>query len=235
MFRKSCAHKMIKAKINDIFVSIQGEGKYIGQEQCFVRFYDCNLKCDFCDTKLFDFKEYTSQDLINRIKQLIGTREIKSISLTGGEPLLQRDFLLEFLPKLKTEGFNSYLETNGVLPNELFDIIDYIDVISMDIKLPSSTKQRDFWQEHEQCLRIAKDKDVFVKVVICLNTTIDDFKEAVSLVSKINPNITFVLQPNSSELGRELTDKLQEFKNYSKGYLLNVRAIPQLHKAVGIK
>ncbi|MFC1645905.1 7-carboxy-7-deazaguanine synthase QueE [Candidatus Omnitrophota bacterium] len=226
---------MSKAKVNDIFVSIQGEGKYIGQEQCFIRFYDCNLSCDFCDTKTSDFKEYSSQDLIDEIKKLILTREIKSVSLTGGEPLLQRDFLLEFLPKLKAAGLNSYLETNGVLHEELFDIMDYVDVVSMDIKLPSSTKQKDFWQEHEECLEITKDKDMFVKVIICINTTIDDFKKAVDLVSKIDPNITFILQPNSNEMSRELADKLKEFREYAKRFLLNVKVIPQLHKALGVK
>jgi organic radical activating enzyme len=226
---------MIKAKINDIFISIQGEGKYVGQEQCFVRFYDCNLKCNFCDTKIFDFKEYTQQELAKRIKSLIGAKPIKSVSLTGGEPLLHRDFLLEFLPILKSEGLATYLETNGVLFDELFDVIDYIDVISMDIKLPSSTRLKDFWGEHKEFLEIARKKDVFVKVVICIEATMDDFKKAVSLVSNVDPNIPFILQPNSFELGRDLTAKLHDFKEYGKRYLLNVMAIPQLHKVIGVK
>ena len=226
---------MVKAKVGDIFVSIQGEGKYLDQEQCFVRLYGCNLNCDFCDTRLFDFKEYTSSELIGKLKESIGQKDIETISITGGEPLLQRDFLLEFLPKIKEEGFNSYLETNGVLYDELFDIMDYVDVISMDIKLPTSTKQKPFWQEHEKFLKTVKDKDIFVKVVICLDTTLDDFKEAVSLVTRVNPAITFVLQPNSNQLGRDLAEKLQEFRKYSRDYLSDVRAIPQLHKALGVK
>lgn len=208
---------MIKAKISEIFVSIQGEGKFVGQDQCFVRFYDCNLNCDYCDTKLSEFKEYDPDELINEIKRTVGNRDIKTVSLTGGEPLLQSGFLLDFLPKLKAERFTSYLETNGVLHNELFDIVDYIDVIAMDIKLPSSTKQKDFWKEHEECLKIAKNKDVFVKVIICLETLMEDFKRAVSIVLNIDPNITFILQPNSADLGRGITEKLQEFRNYSKG------------------
>ncbi|MDD5005349.1 MAG: 7-carboxy-7-deazaguanine synthase QueE [Candidatus Omnitrophica bacterium] len=226
---------MIKAKISDIFVSIQGEGKYLDQEQCFVRFYDCSLKCDFCDTKIYTFQEYTPVELIDKIKSVIGKRNIKSISITGGEPLEQRDFLLEFLPKLKSECFEVYLETNGVLVDELFDVIEHIDVISMDIKLPSSTKQKSFWQEHKEFLKIAKGKDVFVKTVICIDTTWEDFKQAVDLVCKINPAITFVLQPNSEQLGKELAEKLHEFKKYSKDYLSDVRAIPQIHKAMGVK
>jgi organic radical activating enzyme len=172
---------------------------------------------------------------MDRINKIVDKNEIKTVSITGGEPLLQRDFLLDFLPKLKSEGFNSYLETNGVLYNELFDIIDKIDIIAMDIKLPSSTKQKAFWKEHEEFLKIAKDKDVFIKAIICLETILDDIKKAVELVSNIKPDTTFVLQPNSEQLGKDLADKLQEFKKYSKSYLSDVRVIPQLHKVVGIK
>lgn len=226
---------MVKAKINDIFVSIQGEGKYLGEEQCFVRFYDCNLSCEFCDTKINTYSEYSSEDLIGKIKEVIGQKGIKMISITGGEPLLQRDFIIEFLPKLKAEGFNNYLETNGVLYEELFDILDYVDVISMDIKLPSSTNQKPFWQEHGEFLKIAIGKDIFVKVIICNNTTLDDFKTALSLVSKANKAITFVLQPNTSQLGKGMADKLQELKKYARDYLSDVRVIPQMHKVIGVK
>jgi organic radical activating enzyme len=224
-----------RAKVNDIFLSIQGEGKYLGQEQCFIRFYGCNLNCGFCDTKLYSFKEYNCDELGDAVKEVIGQSGIKTISLTGGEPLLERNFLLEFLPKLKKEGFRIYLESNGVLYNELFDLIDNIDIISMDIKLPSSTKDRPFWREHEEFLKVAKPKDLFVKLVICLETTLDDLKQAVNLVSKIDPKMTFILQPNSGQLGVGLATKMNEFKKYAKEYLLDVRAIPQIHKAIGVK
>ena len=115
---------MLKGKINEIFVSVQGEGKYVGQQQCFVRFYDCNLDCSYCDTDTAEFKEYGSDELIAEIRRSIAKLEIRTVSLTGGEPLLQRDFLLEFLPKLKSANFQIYLETNGVLYDEVFDLVD---------------------------------------------------------------------------------------------------------------
>jgi organic radical activating enzyme len=226
---------MAKAKVNDIFVSIQGEGKYICEEQCFVRFYGCNLSCDFCDTKISTFKEYSCSELIEAVKQIIDGKDIKAISLTGGEPLLERDFLLDFLPELKKEGFKIYLETNGTLYNELFDVMDYIDIISMDIKLPSSTKERPFWREHEEFLKVAEAKELFVKLIICSDTSREDLDRAVNLVSGINPKITFILQPNSEQMGTELAMKMHEFKRYCRERLSDVRAIPQIHKALGVK
>lgn len=223
------------ARINDIFLSTQGEGKYLGEEQCFVRFYHCDLGCDFCDTKLETFQKYSVKKLMETIKNTIGSQSIETVSITGGEPLLQRDFFVEFLPKLKKQGLRCYLETNGILYNELFDIIDYVDVIAMDIKLPSSTKQKGYWQEHKEFLKVAKQKDTFVKVVICRDTQIEDFEKAVDLVSNIDRDITFIIQPNSTQLSRELAEKMQAYKKYSKQHLDDVRLIPQLHKAVGIK
>ena len=226
---------MLKAKITDIFNSIQGEGKYLGENQCFIRFFDCNLKCNFCDTKQNSYKKYSVTGLLEQIEKNVDKKKIKTVSITGGEPLLQRDFLSRFLPRLRRRGFKTYLETNGILHDELFDIIDDTDIIAMDIKLPSSTKQKALWKRHAEFLKVAKNQDVFVKTIICSGTTLTDLKTAVRLVSKINPDITFVLQPNTDHLGHELTDKLQEFKKYSKKHLSDVRAIPQLHKMIGVK
>ncbi|MCM8763078.1 MAG: 7-carboxy-7-deazaguanine synthase QueE, partial [Candidatus Omnitrophica bacterium] len=77
----------MQAKIAEIFKSIQGEGIYQGREQVFVRFYGCNLKCQFCDTPLTHYEELRPEELLNRIN-IFGV-DYHSLSLTGGEPLLQ--------------------------------------------------------------------------------------------------------------------------------------------------
>jgi len=225
----------MKAQVSEIFVSMQGEGKYLGEEQCFVRFYNCNLACGYCDTKLSDYRLYGTQELLDALKQEIGARPVRTVSFTGGEPLLQRDFLVEFVPLVKKEGLRCYLETNGVLADELFDVIDYVDVVAMDIKLPSSTGQREFWGQHEAFLKISQQKEVFVKAVVCEGTLLEDCKRAVKLVADIDPEISFIIQPNSSQLGRVLADKMREFKEYARHYLADVRIIPQVHKIMGVR
>ena len=224
----------MKAKIAEVFQSIQGEGIYLGKEQFFIRFYGCNLNhCRFCDTRLNSFKEYESHDLFNYLRSSF--HGFHSISLTGGEPLAQKDFLKEFLPLVKQVGFMTYLETNATLPEALKEVIDYIDIIAMDFKFPSSTGLRDLWQEHESFLKIASQKEVFVKAVICNSTDLADLKKATQLLSNFNQSIPFILQPNSYEINKVLMDKIQEFQNFSLKFLSDVRVIPQMHKLVGVK
>ncbi len=224
----------MKAKIAEVFQSIQGEGTYLGEKQIFIRFYGCNLNhCRFCDTRLYSFKEYESYELFSHLKS--HSNDFHSISLTGGEPLAQKDFLKEFLPLVKQEGLTTYLETNATLPEALKDIIDYTDIIALDFKFPSSTGLREFWQEHEAFLRIASQKEAFVKAVICYTTELADLRKAVELLSNFNRNVPFILQPNSFEFNKLLMDKIQEFKRYSLRFLSDVRIIPQMHKVVGVK
>lgn len=223
----------MKARIAEIFDSIQGEGKYTGKEQIFIRFYGCNLNlCKFCDTPLTSFEEYEPKVLLDYLR--LNSFDIRSISLTGGEPLVQDKFLKEFLPIAKQEGFETYLETNGTLPEALRDVIDYVDIIAMDFKLPSSTGLKGFWQEHGEFIKIATQKDVFVKAIICKSTDINDLKKAISLLSDFK-NIPFILQPNFFEFDRFLMNKIDEFKDYSLRFLPVVKVVPQLHRLVGIK
>ena len=189
--------------------------------------------CKFCDTQLYSFKEYESCDLLNYIQSSFNDSHF--ISLTGGEPLVQNDFLKEFLPLIKKAGFKIYLETNATLPKALRDIIDYVDIIAMDFKFPSSTGLKNFWLEHEEFLSIASQSEAFIKAVICNTTELSDLKRAVELLSDFNRRIPFILQPNSYEFDRLLLDKIQDFRRFAMEFLSDVRVIPQMHKLAGIK
>jgi len=224
----------MKAKIAEIFQSIQGEGIYLGREQIFVRFYGCNLnRCRFCDTQLNSFKEYESEDLFDYLQYY--PKGFHSVCLTGGEPLVQKDFLRQLLPMLKYMGIRTYLETNGTLPEAIRDVIDFIDIIAMDFKLPSSTGLRDFWQEHKAFLSQVLKKEVFVKAVICNSTEPADLERAIEIISEANQGIPFILQPNTFEISAQLMDKLQEFKKSSLRFLSDVRIVPQMHKFAGVR
>lgn len=230
---------MTTAKITEIFQSIQGEGKYAGVRQVFVRFFECHMHCQWCDTphSIGDttrhFKEYSLDQVVQRIDEL--KTACHSVSLTGGEPLLQKDFIKELLPALKDRNMKTYLETSGVLYQELAQIIDQIDIVSMDFKLPSSTQCQSFWKEHEEFLKIARQKDIFIKAVITSDTQRQDIEQSIRIISTIAPDTLFILQPNYFELKNGVVKKCLEFQEECLQYLPYVRVMPQAHKALKLR
>jgi len=223
----------MKGKIAEVFDSVQGEGLYLGEKQIFVRFYGCNLGCRFCDTKLQSFMEYEPEELFQELK--LYRDKYHSISFTGGEPLLQKDFLKEILKLTRKDNFKNYLETNGVLYEELKDIIEHVDFVAMDLKLPSSTGLGDFWKEHRLFLQVAAQREVFVKTVICRDTTEDDFREGLRLIRETAQQAVLILQPDSNEGRRHLHDKIESFKELCRKERVTVCAVEQIHKAIGVK
>lgn len=223
----------MKGKIAEVFDSIQGEGLYLGEEQIFVRFYDCNLKCSFCDTKLDSYIECEPQELFEELKLYHG--RYHSISFTGGEPLLQKDFLKEVLKLTFYGGYRNYLETNGTLPEALEELIDYLHIISMDLKLPSSTGGEPFWDAHRKFLKIAFRKEVFLKTVICRSTKEEDLREAIKLINECEKPPILVLQPNSYEIDAQLLKKIEDYKNICLKEKVTTCIIPQMHKFIGIQ
>ena len=221
----------MKAKISEIFKSIQGEGPYQGITQVFIRFFGCNLKCNFCDTKLKDYREMDVSELVRKISAF---RNYHSIALTGGEPLIQIEFLKSLAKLLKADKKTIYLETNGTLPQNLNKIVDYIDIVAMDFKLPSSTTLKDFWAKHREFLRIAHNKDVFIKAVIGNGTRIEDVRIGTAIIKEVRKDIPFILQPQNP-FEDELKEKLRYFEKVCKQRSIKVKVIPQLHKKLGLK
>ena len=96
-------------RVNEIFYSLQGEGRWAGRAAVFIRFSGCNLKCPFCDTDFKDYKEMTLGDIIEAVKPW---KHCGFVVLTGGEPTLQVDERLVVV--LHREGFYVAIETNGI-------------------------------------------------------------------------------------------------------------------------
>jgi len=170
----------MKAPVGEVFDSIQGEGLYMGEQQIFVRFFGCNLKCRYCDTVMHRYVEYEPEGLLEEVKRYQRTTDV--ISYTGGEPLLHKDFLKAMLPLAHRCNFRNYLETNGTLPGALSEVIEYVNVIAMDMKLPSSTGLEPQWGVHREFLKIALKKDVFIKVILCESTVDEDMREVISII-----------------------------------------------------
>ena len=235
----------------EIFSSLQGEGVLAGYRQIFVRFPGCNLDCAFCDTKIEapavcsvettpgsgQFQELAQpvslETLIGIIsrwcKQLPGAHH--SISITGGEPMLHADLLARWLPELNIL-LPIHLETNGTLPEALPRMIEHLDVISMDIKLPTSAATPELWQEHKRFLEIAMERDVSVKVIVGELTTEQELLQACNLVADVDDEIPFIIQPVTGRDGRVAVapERLMHFQAIAAKKLCDVRVLPQMHR-----
>lgn len=226
---------MPKAKIAEVFFSIQGEGVYVGTPQVFVRFFGCNIKCRFCDTQGRRFTRYDVFELKKKVEVLLKINKASYVCLTGGEPLLQANFIREFLKNINLKEQFVYLETNGILYRQFEKIKENTAIIAMDIKLPSSTKNKEFWLAHKKFLKLCKGKRVFIKSVITQATKLSDLKKAIALIVREDKDIIFVLQPNHFEIGTKLVTKMIEFQKFALERLSDVRIIPQVHKVLGVR
>ena len=74
-------------KINEIFYSIQGEGRFAGTPAVFIRFAGCNIKCPFCDTEHQKGIAMSDEEIIQEVKKY----PTRLVVITGGEPTLQLD------------------------------------------------------------------------------------------------------------------------------------------------
>lgn len=219
-----------RAAIKEIFASIQGEGPYIGYKQLFIRFCGCNLSCSFCDTD-FDSANSNFYSVEELVKITEDYPDCHSVSLTGGEPLMHTGFLKEFLPQCPLP---VYLETNATLAGEVKEIIDYVDYIAADIKLPSSTGGNNLWKEHDSFFEAVKHKELFAKIVFDSNIT----EEEISLSCKLGAKygIELILQP-AVYSGEVCVDKdfMERVLNRFLEKYKKVRLIPQVHKFLNIR
>lgn len=223
---------MISAQINEIFDSIQGEGPYIGYRQVFIRFCGCNLNCDYCDTEFLKGNSYTPHELAEKIRSY-NLDAVHSISITGGEPLIHYEFLQEFFPLINKK---IYLETNGILALALESVIEMTDIISMDIKLNSSTKIGDVFSQHEEFLNVATkfNKEIFAKIVFDENIKDYEIHDCIRLANKFQ--IPIILQPKMDGNIISIDNNVitETLKKFTEKYP-NTRMIGQVHKFFNIR
>ena len=102
-------------EVNDMFLTIQGEGIYVGHSAFFIRLSGCNLQCSFCDTDYEDFTEMSVQEIVAKVENTKFGGNL--VVITGGEPF--RQTLNPLCTSLVEKGYVVQLESNGVLYNEI--------------------------------------------------------------------------------------------------------------------
>lgn len=240
---------MNSANVIEIFSSVQGEGKYLGCRQIFIRLADCNLNCAYCDTNFARANfckvetsagSMTFRDMKNPLDALQVAKIIKNfaseiptqaISFTGGEPLLQWEFIGDVASAIN--GTKIFLETNGTLCNEFEKISDAVDIVSMDIKLPSVVG-KNLFDLHRKFLLAAQGKDLCVKIVVTGETTLEEFSAAIDLLASVDAEILLILQPVTpvGKISAISAKEILSLQAAALRKLKNVRVIPQTHKII---
>ncbi|MDQ7797511.1 MAG: 7-carboxy-7-deazaguanine synthase QueE [Candidatus Edwardsbacteria bacterium] len=217
------------AKITEIFHSLQGEGIYLGDPTTFVRLAGCNLDCSYCDTlQAKDDGKATEMNVSEALAKISAvTQPGQFVSFTGGEPLLQAEFISAIIPALKEQKFRTYLETNGSLPRELAPLVSGIEVVSMDIKPPSACG-KDLWDVQREFLTIAKEK-AFVKMVVCDNTVPGEVERAAKMIARVDNKIILVLQPAEGKSAPDM-QAVRRYQGLAGQLLTHVSIIRQMHK-----
>jgi len=244
----------------EIFSAIQGEGLNVGTRQIFIRFGGCDLRCHFCDSAhtwtpksscqiektpgCRDFVHYQNPVTLTQILEWVKDQDQPgihdSISLTGGEPLLQVTFLQGLLPLLKQQiSLPIYLETGGHHPEALAQLLPYLDSVGMDLKLPSVSGET-HWSQHCQSLALCHQAkiEVFCKLIISKQTDWSDLVAAAQLVVDISPKVSLFLQPvtplsEQHPVQPPTPDQVLTWQGNLKQVCRQIRVVPQTHKFLG--
>lgn len=201
-------------KINEIFYSIQGEGKWMGLPNIFIRTTGCNLRCSFCDTTYAyeTGEEMSIEEIINRIRK----HPCNYVCITGGEPLLQEE-IVQLIDVLLEKKYVICLETNGSI-----DIENLVGkkslLISLDIKCPSSTMHEKM-NFNNVSLLTCNDQ---LKFII---QNREDYEYAKKIIKKYKPQSAIFFQPVWGI-------NLKELSSWVLNDGLDVRIGLQLHKII---
>ncbi|MFA4015889.1 MAG: hypothetical protein RUDDFDWM_000988 [Candidatus Fervidibacterota bacterium] len=240
----------------EAFVSVQGEGIFVGVPTAFIRLSGCNRRCAYCDTKYawetpneVLIRRPFSSDVIKQLKNPVSANElleafvssferasfIRHACVTGGEPLLQPHFCRALLKNLKGRGMFTILETQGDLFEPLPSLIQYTDAVSADVKLPSTTDEPLNWDELKRTLKlcVGEGKLIYTKLIVTHDIDMGEVKEAAKLIAGVDVNIPLVIQPVTPSTGVKQPpniDLVWRVVCVVGELLKDIRVIPQVHR-----
>jgi len=200
-------------KIFEIFYSLQGESSRVGLPTIFIRLSGCPMRCHYCDTA-YAFQG-GSMMTIDEILETVKKYQTRYVTVTGGEPLAQKE-VLNLLKVLADQNFKVSLETGGGL--SIKEVDPRIKII-LDIKTPESGEEKKNYWENLNFIHL-KDE---IKFVLCSREDYDWAKKIINqykLPEKCDVLFSPVYQKlNNTDLGNWILEDQ-----------LPVRMQIQLHK-----
>jgi 7-carboxy-7-deazaguanine synthase len=123
--------------------TFQGEGASGGRQALFIRLSRCNLSCTWCDTPYtWDWTRYdpsaeATRVSVDELAQWVLSQPTRLVVITGGEPVIQQDRLIELTTKLAADGRDIEIETNGTIPPRP-ELIETVTAFNVSPKLASA-------------------------------------------------------------------------------------------------
>ncbi len=225
--------ELLSFRINEIFLSLQGEGLHVGERTAFVRFYGCPLRCVWCDqpealshTGVGTFQVMSPEDVRNAVTAFPDSHRV---CLTGGEPVIApRAGLLWLIRELKTAGYWISIETSGArVVEELLGAIDFWTVAPKGRS--AKTFEGDVVEAQTPTLRQYLSLPAERRQLKFVIQTREDMDDAVRLLDELRYEGTIILQP---EHGKGDARKIFEWWPWDR--YPEARLIPQTHKIVGM-
>jgi len=226
----------------EVFSSFQGEGPYAGLKQIFVRLSGCHLRCVYCDTPdsweragTWRVAGATRANPVSVEETLEAIRSFgphPSVSITGGEPVIQAEFVRELALGVRKLGMSAYLDTSGTLADRLAVCADAIDVFAFDVKLPGCPGVRVDADDVRRCLALARGRDAFVKIVVLKDTPPEDLEWAARVIPADVPVIIQLATPVNAKTAPPDGERLSRLR---RAFGREVSVMPQLHVLAGWK
>lgn len=214
---------MNRYKVVESFVSVNGEGARSGELALFIRFAHCNLDCSYCDTRWANDKNVPYALMSKEeILQLINKSGVLNVTLTGGEPLIQKDFipLVKYLTEHSDNIFE--IETNGSISIKELKGLNKAPLVTMDYKLSSSNMESHMNLDNFNYLQ-ERDSIKFV------TGSANDLVKMEKIIKKYNLNtrVNVFISPVFGEIDPvEIVDFMKKRK------LNNIKLQAQLHKII---
>lgn len=258
----------LRAPVMEVFASIQGEGLFVGEPQVFVRLRGCPLRCRWCDTPgswpltgatrvrlgasrvAPDLASEASGASAFEIATWVSTLDPgarRSVSVTGGEPLLWPELVRELKSFLGPR--RVHLETAAAHPRALARVLERVDHVSLDLKLPAdldapvdppghgeqSPRDDAQWGAvRREVLRLVAGRDACAKLVLAGGRTAAMCAPLLDDLARWAPRVPLVLQPVTPRNGVAAPTRaeLEAVLELALELGLVVRVLPQVHRAL---
>ncbi|MFW9876623.1 MAG: glycyl-radical enzyme activating protein [Candidatus Thorarchaeota archaeon] len=183
-------------------LSFDKNGLNIDRDKC-TQCGECVIECPSTALNMLG-KWWKLEDLFYEVEKdkVYYTESNGGITVSGGEPTQQADFVSDFLKKCKGNGISTAIDTCGYASKRIYELIlPYVDLVLLDIKLINSDMHKEF---------TGVPNEVILENAIWISNYLKGNGKKLWIRTPIIPHYT-AIDDNVKEIGDFIVDKLQNF------------------------